>query len=696
MDAQTPARPASHIALAALLAPSVVLVFVPTELYVANSPFLGFPLVTHLLLALPAVLIAAACLFIALRFAPRRAVDVATPALIAAGLTAWALATFLRDGGGRLLGRQFIEPPQPSPPSLLYYAALAGCFAVFFHLGRKWPAAVARLGWALLGLLTAYAAYAVVSDGKRMPDFLGASRVTQFSQTQPNVVVLLVDSLQNDLALSILKEDTRLADELEGFVYYRNAISTSPSTYGSIPAIHSGITLQATPSLSETYELGVRKRSFMADLARQGYVTSAINPIRGICPEGTAFCSTTNVTADGFLHSVVAQSLYLVDLTVYRLAPRELRNQVYNEGEWLLSTALPTGRYSEHAAATFDQFRKALTLDSATPTARYIHLFHAHQPFTVDADCREGDLVYTPEAAREAAHCALRMVASMVRTLRSKGVYDNTLIIVLADHGLGIVTGPDGNLRYEYDDPFKRMVTFASAAMAVKRLGAFGALTVSDDLVSIADVRKIVCEQTDACEKTAAPLPDGDRPAPARRFSHYDWEAQFHTATVEDRMSSVEHFIVRGDHRVHWSWMPVMDPAGFEVSKVQFSSADPEAVFGPGWSPPYGSGEHTWRCAIGDAAQLYLNLPDGSPKITFFLKNGPANLDQRVTVRLNGTPVGEIRPSMSGSSHSVGVPAAIRGRTPAIVTFSFSQSIPPPGDPRPIGGCFFSLSVDRD
>ncbi len=696
MNSQTPDRPASHFALAALLAPSVVLVFVPTELYVANSPFLAFPLVTHLMLVLPAVLLTAASVFRALRLAPRRATALATPMLIAFGLTVWVLATFLRDGGGRLLGRQFIDPPQPSPPSLLYYTALIGSLAAFTYFGRIRPAAIARLGWTLVGLLTAYATYAVVSDGKRMPDLLGSAKVAQFSQTQPNVVVLLIDSLQNDLALSILKEDPRLADELEGFVYYRNAISASPSTYGSVPAIHSGVTLQATPSLSETYELGVRNGSFLVDLARQGYTTSLVNTTRGICPEDIAFCSTTDVTVEGFFRSVVAQSLYLVDLTIYRLAPREIRNQLYNDGQWFLSTALPTGRLSQHAAATMAQLSKASTLDSPTPTAKFIHLFHAHHPFTVDADCRERDVSYTPEAAKAAGHCALRMLANVVRALRSKGIYDTTLIVVVADHGLGIVQGPDGKMGYEYADPFKRMVTFASAAMAVKRLHSIGALTVSEDLVSTADVRKIVCEQTGACGTAAALLANGDRHVPVRRFSHYDWEAQFHTATLEDRMSSVAHFIVRGDHRNHWSWMPAMDNAEFEVSEVKFSSKDPEAVFGPGWSPPYGAGEHTWRCAIGDAAQLYLNLPDGSPRITFFLKNSPANVDQRVTIRLNGAPIGEVRPSMTGSSHSVRVPEAIRGRAPAVVTFSFSQAIPPPGDPRPIGGCFFNLVVERE
>ena len=77
----------------------------------------------------------------------------------------------------------------------------------------------------------------------------------------------------------------------------------------------------------------------MAKLADSGYDAMLINPVFNDCPRG-ASCDHEESFLEGRARFLLHQSVFLVDVSLFRIAPDALKNSIYNDGSWLLSGRL--------------------------------------------------------------------------------------------------------------------------------------------------------------------------------------------------------------------------------------------------------------------------------------------------------------------------------------------------------------------
>ena len=76
---------------------------------------------------------------------------------------------------------------------------------------------------------------------------------------------------------------------------------------------------------------------------------------------------------------------------------------------------------------------------------KFIHLDGAHTPYVYDKDCNVIDV--SEGSYRQSVEASLTVTAEYLKKLKDGGVYDNTALIVMADHGYNGPGGEDALLR---------------------------------------------------------------------------------------------------------------------------------------------------------------------------------------------------------------------------------------------------------
>jgi hypothetical protein len=293
-----------------------------------------------------------------------------------------------------------------------------------------------------------------------------ASAVNDVSSTQnTNVVMVVFD--ETPLA-ALLQSDGKLdARRFPGFAelaadgtWYRNARTVAPWTHLAVPAILSGQFPQphAAP-ISATYP-----HNFFSMLQRthtiRSFETVTFLCSSSACGSGTAGggASLYNDATVVYLHSILPAKF-----AASRLPP--VGNQWanfhrVNGANWIGAA---------QAASKFDQKRRFRTLldslrerTSGQPTAWFAHFLLPHLPLRYLPDGREYQGVVRPfglgedwihwttdrgllDVARQRYMLQLkyvdRLISTMMHTLKSRGLYQNTMVIVTSDHGLSFEPG---------------------------------------------------------------------------------------------------------------------------------------------------------------------------------------------------------------------------------------------------------------
>ena len=426
--------------LGSLLFLSLLLVHVPGSLWAGNTAEFHWRFVAFLRLGLAALVAGLLTTFVVLALLPRAARRVLACLLCAVALVAWVYAFFLAGGMTVLNG---IDPPMDFHTRLGAWelaVVAAACLLIAVATARGRRTAVAALIVLNLGLaaVTAETVRSARRQRVRAPLAQDDRAVFKFS-TRDNVLVILLDGLQSDVVDEIFRADAALAAAFDGFRFYRNTVGVAPTTFVSMPAIHSGDEYRGQAALGPYFEESIRIRSFVSRFAAAGYDTTLVNPTEGVCPDRVPTCmSSAQILRSGDAQ-LTRESLRLFDVSLFRLAPMWMKQRIYADGNWFLAgrfgLAEEMSRIFEHNLL-LEEMAKRLTVVDGPPTLKFVHSLSTHTPWVLTNDCRT--LAPTSEELlRPQARCALRSLAVLLEALAARAVYDRTEIFVVADHGIG-------------------------------------------------------------------------------------------------------------------------------------------------------------------------------------------------------------------------------------------------------------------
>lgn len=343
----------------------------------------------------------------------------------------------------------------------------------------------------MLEVKESYDAYAVLLE-ERQTDDIEQEIQTEFSLTKTgnNVLVLFCDRFASAYFPYVLEQFPELKETYEGFTYYPNCISFATDTQLGAPAMMGGY--EYTPALMNEREGKLVDLHNEAALVlpvwfdRLGYdVKVADPPLVNYAWDGdyTPFEQYPDIEVCSLINNYVERyeqehreeysavdygKINVKNCRLYALLQMvypPLRNAFTNSGRYYSTDnyAYTQQEYfiRDYAYATY--LPQITDAENDRDTYTFIELDTAHEyQLLLEPDYRSGmptqehpyagigsypedASIVDPEMNQQSYHvnaCTILLIAKYLDALKEMGVYDNTRIIIIADHGSKIATAP--------------------------------------------------------------------------------------------------------------------------------------------------------------------------------------------------------------------------------------------------------------
>lgn len=268
-----------------------------------------------------------------------------------------------------------------------------------------------------------------------------ATEAFRFSMDR-NILEVVLDSFSSPAFESVIDADPSLREALRGFTYYPNTITSFTTTAPSIPSILTSAQYDNTESMKRFLDRTFAENSVPALLDEHG-VDVTVMSLPQLCSRIDQSCSSLGRAVSTDERKIARQELLeLFDLSLFRAAPQPAKKLVYHDERWFFQRLFsqkgsPSSHYN--SLRFVDVFERNTAANAVKPTFKFFHLMLPHAPFIFDSECeptlRGKKLKSKKEPYEEQATCALRLFLRMVNVLKERNLFNNTMIIVHADHG---------------------------------------------------------------------------------------------------------------------------------------------------------------------------------------------------------------------------------------------------------------------
>ena len=590
---RTVARRFGAAAVPALVAPIVLFIVGPHTMHAGNPdefvvPFraLAWPWVLGAVAAGWAVLVAAGLGFY---LVSERLSRVWAAVLLALGLLLWAQGTFLVPDFGPLFGEHLdlsVHDWRWPYEALLWGGVLAAAVVFAGRIARVATlVSVAFVGMQLAGVVVS-AAPGSARDRSNEGWSEPPPGLYSLSPAK-NVVHIVLDAFLSEVFTDAARDDPAYFDRsFPGFVHFADHLGAFPTTKASMPAMLSGAVYRNDEPFEAFLARTVLRRSVATVLAEHGYQVRSITfhsrehaAVPGGAPRAVRYTVPTPYSSHAdYLRFT---SLQLFDLSSFRAVPQLLKRFVYNDDTWLLQRVYAgdslqgqRGRLARPAshAAFLAEMAERLTADATAPVYQFVHVALPHPPLVLDAGCGVVERRQIGRSGYAAqGRCALHLVGRLFDRMRAIGVYDNSAIVLTADHGwrlprrghsLAGVRTPAGDLQ--------SVALTAMPLLAIKPPGATGPLRVSTAPTAIADIPATIGDLAGVPPGTlpgepALRLdPDARRP---RSFAFHTWD---NADWRRPYMDALHVFSVEGPIHDPGSWRfdrTIPEPSGEQAER---------------------------------------------------------------------------------------------------------------------------------
>jgi YidC/Oxa1 family membrane protein insertase len=512
-------------AAAGLFAPSTLIASSPLEFAFIDGHASPLPFILNTALqAFGLFVFWPVCLYALFPPAARRYFAAAGLALLAAAL----VNLFAFPGGYGLISVQLVYDNGVSHSlsaiavNLLALALPASAAAIAALRGRlKLPAAAALLCLCAFAGVSAANALSIERAVRAAGAFRTAGAepaasvepIFPLSQNGRNTVVIMLDRAASVFIPYIFAEDASLGDAYSGFVYYPNTVSFNGYTMMGAPPVFGGyeytpreINARAGVPLVEKHNeaLLLLPRLF----AEAGYAVTVTDPpypnysARDDLRIYDAYPAVNALVTDGVYtrtwireHGVAfptASGILRRSLLWYGLfktAPLAFRQGLYLQGDWCSPVSAQKTALTLNGYAVLDYLPSltAVSPGSADTALIMVNNTTHETSFLQAPDYRPalavtdyGSGPFSREMAYHINAAAVKRLADWFAFLKAAGVYDNTRIILVSDHG------PEPNFVVKTALPFN--VDQFNPLLMVKDFAASGPLRTDRAFMSNADV----------------------------------------------------------------------------------------------------------------------------------------------------------------------------------------------------------------
>lgn len=422
--------------------------FLPLEVYLGNYSEFTFAWQTVWPVMLAVSLLAVAAFTLLECLLPEKIRNFLLLASISFGICVYAQSMFMNGQLQELTGENiFFTQKTVVVNAAIWLLIFCTVFALVALVGKKSGRvkqneiliilSAAMIVIQLSGFISSYVQ--ILQDRSAKDQYLSTEGEFDLSAGD-NVVYFILDTCDKEYVDEAMAEDPDLFDEFTGFVSYTNAVAAYSRTYPALP-----------------YLLTHEKCYF--DVPYREYIEDAFKNsdyLRSVDASGADIRLYTSLDyfsedACRLLDNASAyDSANIGVVSVPGLIKAMLRMGGYKEMPYLLKpvfsyTIDPINRNvlqsppQDYFTLTNNDFEyyerlkeKGITVNSSIPSAfRLYHLFGPHPGCYMNADAQ-----YDANASQtEAFRGDIKIISEYIEELKALGIYDNTTIVVTADHG---------------------------------------------------------------------------------------------------------------------------------------------------------------------------------------------------------------------------------------------------------------------
>ena len=552
--------------------------------------------------------------------------------------------------------------------------------------------------------------------------FSGASlpeKIREFSSRQ-NIIHIILDGFQSNVFQEIINDDLlHYQKSLEGFTFFKETTGSFPTTRMSIPAILSGKNYKNDISMSDFIKAVYEGDTITNAAYENGYEVDFIIAIGSLMrlQHSNLYMIPVpyNVNKKEY---VQANSALMLDLVLLRAAPYLLKRYIYNNQLWFVQQLLEENEFEKTFFAAHTGFVEDLignlSANREKLVYKFIHLQATHPPFVVNGDCKyPGKVVATNmENAKKQGKCCLDQIIRFLDKLKNAGIYDSSLIILQADHGLGLSVELANMDKSRYEDRIlSARVGSALPLLLVKPPHRKGALKISQAQVMLTDIPVTISSLMNLNgDFTGRSVFEVDPTiSRERRYHHYEWR---HEHWQADFFSHMDEYIIKGSvfDKDSWRSRVTSDSHGessYLTNSIDFGTRQASRFLRSGWSHKETEPEEgpTYSWALGDSASIFLSLPKGRVNFSAKVKTPKFHKPQQITIRVDGNVIGSWELSTSSrrwerpwkwENRNIVIGADKDRPKVSVVEFLFSQHRKPDDkDNRPLAVLFGSVTLSK-
>jgi YidC/Oxa1 family membrane protein insertase len=352
-------------------------------------------------------------------------------------------------------------------------------FAVILYIAKKWKILILGSSICLFAFagFSFYNIFLIQREFQKYSEFNTPAQeeihsiepVFHFSKNGKNTVVIMLDRALNAFIPYIFEESPELNDIYSGFVYYPNTVSFNGFTAIGSPPLFGGYEYTPKEINKRDTEPLVKKHNEALLLmprifAEAGYSVTVTDPVYPNYSQGDTLgiykpwsnirVFNTDSRYTGFwmqehdfyvpsTGTILKRNMFWY--SIFRIAPQAFRRGIYLQGDWCAPNLFHKMNLTLNGYAVLDYMIRLSSISADNKNTALIMINNTtHEPSFLQAPEYRPALTVnnfgtSPFAKEHAYHvnaAAIKRLGEWFEYLKAEGVYDNTRIILVSDHGI--------------------------------------------------------------------------------------------------------------------------------------------------------------------------------------------------------------------------------------------------------------------
>ncbi|MBC5710067.1 sulfatase-like hydrolase/transferase [Hungatella sp. L12] len=298
----------------------------------------------------------------------------------------------------------------------------------------------------LLMLAISLTIMGITTEGYQKKGILASTTKNEFEMSKnSNFIILVLDAIDASTFSDVVNANPEYEIQFQDFTYYTNTVGAYPFTKFSIPFILSGDWYENDEPFNEYLTKAIHDSNLLNVLEQKNYKMGIYDQDLNIDISEDVDRFDNLVAIKNEIRSYSQFAWLMVQMGGIKYAPFDLKRFCYDSPRRFneLRTLPKESEYSLFSWSNIDFFNDipkndiAITEDNCF---KFIHLEGGHVPHRYDKNLNiiengtyEGNI-----------EASMTLVQSYLEMLKRNEVYDNSVIVIMADHGYDQLNGSQG------------------------------------------------------------------------------------------------------------------------------------------------------------------------------------------------------------------------------------------------------------